>query len=1126
MKRSPVEHPIIERLEPVGMHTLIPTISILVVSAISGAAALVYEVLWLRLLTLWLGHGTAAAGTVLAAFMGGLAAGAWLGGRLATVLSPRRALQTYAGLEITIALGALALPAAFALVHPLLGSTYANGDGGLTFTLTRTAVSLLLVSIPALAMGATYPLAVRWFTASSQLPPLAYRRSTRPPHPRGAATGPIGEQDTTDAAARTAQRAGRIYATNTAGAAGGVALAGFVLLPLLGMDGTTIVAIGLNALAAAGACLLAAYETDGPSSLDHDQQTSSPSDTDRSRLAFLARGRTPPRDSYLGGRTERRLAGSALAVSGFVALVYEVIWTRILAMVLGPTAYSFSSMLLAFITGLAIGGVRASALRARTRHPGTWLGVMLVVAAAAALGAALVVDRLPLVMAAAVTSPGAGFASVLQLQVALGIGVQLPMTVALGAAFPLALAHAAPAADDAPRSAARLYTANTAGAIAGAVAASFYLVPVLGLQTALRLTVALTMAAGLVVCMATTPRRGRFAVAAAALALLGPLLLPQWNRELLANGGYRYASSSGDVTTALEAGRLLFYRDGAAGTVSVRQLPGVRSMAIDGKVDASNAEDMLTQRLLAHLPLLLHERPRDVLVIGLGSGVTTGSALRHPVERVDVVEISPEVVEASAYFETENSHALADPRTRLIVGDGRSHLLLGSRQYDVIISEPSNPWMAGVASLFTREFFAAARDRLVPGGILCQWAHTYNISDADLRSIAATFLDTFPNGSAWLVGESDLLLIGSHEPIAALERGVETAWDRPGVAADLSGVSVHDAYSLLTLFVAQGVDLQRYANGGVIQTDAALSLEYSAPRAIYGRYQEANVNALRAIEVTARRPPAVRLVETAPSAAQRRNRGIMRLRANAGAAAYEDFSAAIRHSPRDEDALDGLVRAAARANTLNEAEQVLREVAAATRSAPALVALSRLLAMSGRSDEATNTARDAALIEPGNAAVLHQLSVMYADRGDQDALSQLARIVEPSPAHRTVALYCAARLALLRGDLPTAARAASDLVSLKRDAETLTLLGVIRTDMGQFAGAREAFEASLALAPRDAVVLAKLGLVELRSGNTASAVERFSEALFVQPTYAPALTGLSQASGVAQSNVLEMTDPR
>ena len=208
---------------------------------------------------------------------------------------------------------------------------------------------------------------------------------------------------------------------------------------------------------------------------------------------------------------------------------------------------------------------------------------------------------------------------------------------------------------------------------------------------------------------------------------------PEWDRDLISSGAYKYSRQirAEDLEWSLRAGYLEYYKEGAAGTVSVRRLGGTRSLAIDGKVDASNAGDMLNQRLLGLLPTLLHPEPRDALVIGLGSGVTADAILASgEVQRLDVVEISPEVVEASAHFERENRRVLQNPALRLLVGDGRSHLRLSGRQYDVIVSEPSNPWMAGVAALFTREFFEAARARLRSGGVFCQWAHTYEIARA------------------------------------------------------------------------------------------------------------------------------------------------------------------------------------------------------------------------------------------------------------------------------------------------------------------------------------------------------------------------------------------------------------
>ncbi len=312
----------------------------------------------------------------------------------------------------------------------------------------------------------------------------------------------------------------------------------------------------------------------------------------------------------------------------------------------------------------------------------------------------------------------------------------------------------------------------------------------------------------------------------------------------------------------LRAGTLEYYKEGAAATVSVRRLTGTTSLAIDGKVDASNAGDMLTQRMLGLLPVLIHGNALDICIIGLGSGVTLGSALASGiVQHADVVEISPEVVEASHFFDRENGGALAKPGVRLIVGDGRSHLLLTPKHYDVIVSEPSNPWMAGVASLFTREFFEAARARLKPDGLLCQWAHTYDISPGDLQSIVRTFGSVFPQGTLWMVGGGDLLLIGARdgEIVPRLDDGrgrQPDRRDRPDARRRRDRRRHRRRSRCCRSLPAVRAELERYGAGALIQTDDRTALEYSAPRGIYGRSREDNAAAIRGL--TPEQPPAVR----------------------------------------------------------------------------------------------------------------------------------------------------------------------------------------------------------------------------------------------------------------------------
>ena len=423
------------------------------------------------------------------------------------------------------------------------------------------------------------------------------------------------------------------------------------------------------------------------------------------------------------------------------------------------SAARFATMAAAFITGIALGSSLGVRLARRSTRAGFWLAAMLAVTSVATTVAAwFTASYLPLAVARTVATHTA-FGSLFLREALAILLVLLPASVSLGATFTLALATASTGADSSARQTAYVYTANTLGAVAGALAAGFVLVPVFGLQLTFLYTSVVLLVAGFGIIAISGRGRpegrhyddgrhggsrsaglqaslaaqrghwrsnGRQAVVILAGCVIAIVMfsVPEWDRDLITSGAYKYARqlSTENLESSLRAGRLEYYKEGPAGTVSVRRVTGARSLAIDGKVDASNGADMLTQRLLGLLPTMLHAGPRDALVIGLGSGVTADAVLASDeIRHLDVVEISPEVVEASEYFVRENHDVLRKPAVRLLVGDGRSHLRLSARQYDVIVSEPSNPWMAGVSALFTREFFAAARARLRSGGIFCQW---------------------------------------------------------------------------------------------------------------------------------------------------------------------------------------------------------------------------------------------------------------------------------------------------------------------------------------------------------------------------------------------------------------------
>jgi spermidine synthase len=1059
--------------------------------ACSGFAGLMYEVAWVRTLTLYMGHTTAATSTVVAAFMGGLAAGSAIGGRVAARLSARGALAGYALLESIVILMAIVLPVELGALAPLLRWAYRDGAPGALFPTVRLTTCLVVLMVPTMAIGATFPLTVRWFVSRSPQ--------------------------------RTGESTGRLYAANTAGAAIGMVAAGFFLIPAIGVFGTTLVGVAGSALSI-GVVLVIARRPSVELEIESD----------------VSRGRAPrsgKRAQHKGTKAQHPsvgkpglwLAGIVLASTGFATLLYEIAWTRLFSPLIGPSTYAFAATVTGLIGGLAIGSAVGSRLTGRVRRPEIPLALALLAAATAASGASTyAATAAPLAIAERFARAPQAYWQHLLTDAALAAVLVAPIAIALGIAFPLALEIAGARTDPGEpyshsvRTAAQrlgvVYATNTVASVGGSLAAGFFLLPVLGLQSTLRLADCVLIGGAF---MAFTARglsmRARIAGLLSSLAAVSVIFSSSpWDRALLASGGYKYAPyvpKGLDLATALKAGTLLYYREGPTGIVTVKRLTGNLSLGIDGKVDASTSSDMLTQKTLAHLPLLLHGHARTICIIGLGSGVTLASALVHPIAAADVVEISPEVVEASHFFSSVNHQALDDPRTRLIIGDGRSHLALSSARYDVIISEPSNPWMAGVAALFTREFFTEARDRLAPDGIICQWAHTYDISESDLRSVVRTFATVFPQGTMWLVGDGDLLLVGSAAPLDPRLDNIQDGWNLPAVAADLAGVSMRDPFALLSMFVGGPVELQRYGGAAVAQIDDRLALEFSGPRAVNGTAAATNTATLRRLLEGDRTPTTIARARSAAGAGQWRDRGTMMLGAAAYDVAYQDFLTASRLDPADHDALSGIVRAAVPLHREADAATVLESLATANpTSAAPRIALSKLEAAAGAFRAAVAAAEDAWRIERSQPEPLDQLASLYADAGDAAQLDavvdQLRRLF---PARATTRYYEAASR-FLHGDLPGASTLAQQSIEMEpRRAASRNLLGAIQASLGQSERARAAFQAALGLDSHDSATYTNLGLLELSSGDGTRAANLFAEALSIDPASDSARQGLAQA---------------
>ena len=694
-----------------------PTATLLPLAILlSGFASLTYQIVWVRRFAVVLGTTNAAVTLVLAMFLGGLGLGALLAGRSGGRLGVARLARRFLLLELGAAGFAAGLPLYLGGSLPLLRLSD-MGSGAPILTAVIASVFLLPA---ATLMGATLP----------TLTALARRIRDRS---EGSA-------------------AGWLYAANTAGALLGSVAAARLLIPELGLTGSSMCGIAANL--AAGILIFARF------------------------------GRAPApgpggavRVPWFGSRAMLPFGGIA-ALSGFAAMAAEIGWARLAALLFGPTIYTFACVVASVILGVALGSAAATRLPGRSGVGRTsslrfWLALVQLAGAASSAAVAWFASGLVLPIGELIARNAGDVPRLLDIQFAGTAALLLLPGLAFGATFPLAVAGAAASANDPAQEAGRatgtIYATNATGNVLGALAAGFLLIPWFGIEAALLAAVL----AQLVAALLATPRVLTL-VLTGALATFAVFATGSWDWEALSGGLYRVAPQmeTSRHRDFLRKGRLRFLDQGASATVSVKEVAGELSLAIDGKVDATDGADMLTQRMLAHLPLLLHPAPESVFIVGHGSGVTAGSALRHAVKRVTASEISSEVAMASRLFEESNGAPWEDERFALLEVDARNHLLLNRDAFDVVISEPSNPWMSGVSPLFTVEFFELVRSRLAEGGLFCQWIHLYNLAEENLRTVVGGFTDVFPETALFVLHDGDALLIGSKGDFPAVPHAV------------------------------------------------------------------------------------------------------------------------------------------------------------------------------------------------------------------------------------------------------------------------------------------------------------------------------------------------------------------
>ncbi|NCP08077.1 MFS transporter [bacterium] len=791
---------------------------------LSGMAGLIYQVIWIRLVDKVLGSAPYSVAAVLTVFMAGLGAGSYLAGRYGERIKQRKSLlSAYGWMEAAIGIYGISSPLLIALLTPVYRAAYNHiFDIFWLYQVLGLLGCGLILLLPVALMGATLPILCRFHVLN-----LSH----------------LGE------------RTGRLYGINTLGAAAGALLAGFYLIPEMGIWGSLLVAAAFNFIVAA----LAIFIFPGMASPESRKEGTREAWADGNFAAQVGASTDPLAAADPASGPIRSWALIIFAVSGFCAMSYEVIWTRLLGLLIGPTTYSFTIVVSTFILGLAAGSIVFGWISDRSRDPFKLLVITQMTAAILSVLLSQFLGGGQFFFAKLIYSFRENFPLLMTAQSLILFGILVIPTFFLGAAFPIVNKLYTRSFDGIGRSVGTAYAVNTVGAILGSFAAGFVMIPFMGKENALRIAGGLqfftAIGGGFYVFYNAGKAGIRRALISAGCIGLGIVFFtsfPSWNRMLLSCGRYRdFRSIEGDLlrtswTEALfkgndilarqERGRsLVFYGDGIGGFTTVETLTDslgtVRySLLNSGKPDASSHGDRSTQTLLAHLPLLFHPDPKKVMVLGLASGMTAGEALVYPIEGLDVVEISDEVVKACRFFPKWNNKVLENPVSKVILQDGRNHLALTNAVYDVIVSEPSNPWMAGLANLYSKEFFETVKTRLRGNGIFVQWIHSYEMDWRVFSMVGRTFASVFPESAmfATLTGVGDYLLVGFRE---RLDLDLETASGRVKYAQGSANMSLPDALLLFNLIVSE--DLKHVFGDGPLHTDNRPRLEFAAPRALY-----------------------------------------------------------------------------------------------------------------------------------------------------------------------------------------------------------------------------------------------------------------------------------------------------
>jgi spermidine synthase len=749
---------------------MIGGVPLLLLFFLSGVSALVYQVLWMRLLALVFGVTVHAASTVLAAFMTGLALGSAVAGRLSDRVA--RPLAVFAVAEALVAIAALATPLGLTAVEALYVRVYpALSDWPVLVGFVRLLLSFAVLVVPTTLMGATLPLVVKSALA------------------RGTILG---------------RQVSLLYACNTAGAVVGTLVAGIWMIPQLGISWAFRIAAAINLAVAAGALILSRFSA--PNAADAPRQSASP---DPERMS----------DAQLITPVGRRLVLLTFAISGFVSFGLEIIWFRMLILLFRPTTYAFTVMLATVLAGIALGSWISTPFTSRRRlNPLAALAVLeVLLALAAVLSMVLIGQANGIYMGSGPLFAGGPFAYFGPMVVT-SIAAIFPAALLMGMAFPIGIDVWVSQVDHrhAGERIGIIYAVNVAGAVAGSLMTGFVLLPAVGSRSSLLLTCVLSLAAGLLL-LTQLPRRAR-ALTIATIGV-GAFAIIGW--------------STPDPVIRLLRSRYprdtpIWRQEDGHATVTILRHDSnfsapVHGLYINGMHQASDTPTMVNyHRLIGTLPVAVHPEPRRALVIGAGGGATAGAVAAFSGQtQVDVVELSPAVVEAARQFSGINQDLFQRPNVRLRIDDGRNYMLLTPERYDVITADVILPIHAGAGNLYSVEYYRLMRRVLNNRGIALQWIGS--TGETEYKLIMRTFVNVFPHTTLWHGGS---LMVGSSRPLVLDEESFLRKQSSPPTKAALDAMGFRSFDELLSRYTAGPAELKLFLGDGPILTDDQPLTEY------------------------------------------------------------------------------------------------------------------------------------------------------------------------------------------------------------------------------------------------------------------------------------------------------------